>query len=443
MKYGLLLGFSCLVAACGASSAGSSKNDAACTSAQANATRCSGSTLQTCDGSVWRNTQDCSATGDECTTSAIGASCMGSDCTGSETRCAGNVLETCSQGDWVFTQNCTGAGLVCTVAASGASCAAAVECSSEGAERCNGDVVQECQSGAWTDVTDCAATGKTCDTGTATCETPSSPYTHEGFVPGANATSLFYDDDLFEYHTLLSTDSFAAPTMQITVENFPGWDGSTPPGQSSTQPLAGVNASYATCGTCVIGKRGSGSSAKYFLGTEGSVAGSWPTMGGGAGSATLANVKMEQFSLQTGQLIQGGETWFVASAQLMAPASSRYPCFFWGSGNLLPGHKVCGGLSNVIVCNSNDGLEMDATCTDNVQKCVQDTPTTTSCATLPCQDPGLVINGVDYRLDAGESLCWSATQIVSCSSGNVAPSQTCGSPQTCVMADTGTAASCE
>lgn len=455
MRYGFVVWLSYLLAACGDGSAGPADDDAVSPKCASAETRCSGSILQTCDGTAWRDTQDCASAGGGCTTDAAGASCTiddSNDCTEGTTRCVSDVVETCSQGGWELTQNCASTGRVCTMTASSASCteeSEPPECTSEGALRCNGDLVQGCESGSWIDVEDCTESGESCDentlTETASCVAPPAQYTYEGFTPGSNATALFYDNDLFGYHTLLSYDSANTPNLQISVENYPGWPGSIAAGQSGTQSLTGDNAAYATCGTCVIGGRGMGSSAKYFIGTEGSVTAMWPTTGGGAGNVALTNVKMQQINPQNAAVISGGETWFIAAATLSAPGSSRYPCMFWRDQELAAGDAVCTGISAAVVCDeTHQVLMLDNTCSEAIQKCKQDTATTTSCASLPCQDPALNTGDGDFRLDSGESMCWSETKIVHCDSGNVALAQDCGTTsQVCAMADTGLAAACE
>lgn len=441
MKKSLLVMFSFALASCGESrtTRDTKRGDlyAKCTSADTDQTRCTDTTLETCDGAVWRTTRDCAASGQQCVTSTAGANCASNTggCTDGTTRCMGTVLQSCSLGEWMVMQDCASTGQTCASGLSGAACAAAPSCSHEGTQRCDGEVLQACTSGNWLVTEDCALSGKECVAGsvpnTASCVAPAAQHDFQGYTPAASATVLFYDDDLTRRHTLSSEDSPTSATTAVALENWVGYPGALVPGQLSTQELSGDNAAYDTCATCIIGARSDGWQTTFFLGTAGTVSGTLPATIGGGGSVTLSDVVLRELDSFTFQVVSGGLTWLISSVTLGAASSSRYPCdyFTFGGQELTsPGQSACAGLSLIAKCNANTELEGDSTCVDAMQKCTEPTQNTTACAPLSCQDPVLA-GPPDYRTSEDETICWDETRMAVCTGGNLAPGTDCGASQ--------------
>ncbi len=140
---------------------------ATCTSAENGNTRCVNTSLQTCNGSTWGSTANCTTTQQVCVeTSQTTAACqtpLSTTCTAGETgnqRCNGTTVQTCNGTDWTTSDTCVSPEVCTTVSTTVAECAAADVCSGTGTGEhyvCNGAVVQVCEDNAYAgDLYDCA-----------------------------------------------------------------------------------------------------------------------------------------------------------------------------------------------------------------------------------------------------------------------------------------------
>lgn len=165
----------------------------ACT---ANAKRCNGTVLESCDGTAWTTQQVC---GQGC--DATAKTCMtATTCTASTWRCSGNQAEICNSTGtaWLGVQSCA---VGCSAGLCTGACTAL-------AKRCNGMVPETCNTAgsAWTAGTACSTY---CTAGT--CADPSLTLNAVG-----NATlddEHFYDGDVI----IKSGSTLTVPTGKLIV----------------------------------------------------------------------------------------------------------------------------------------------------------------------------------------------------------------------------------
>jgi hypothetical protein len=130
---------------------------AACTAAQANNTRCSGTTaVQRCTNNTWAAAQTCTSPQVCVTVSATAAACqtpLSTTCTSAEAgdeRCNVDVIEICDGTNWVAGQNCATTSQDCVEDAGSASCESASVCSAYPTGEhyvCDGNLTVACVNG--------------------------------------------------------------------------------------------------------------------------------------------------------------------------------------------------------------------------------------------------------------------------------------------------------
>jgi hypothetical protein len=159
-----------LASACGSAPPTKSNNNsvvgATCTAAQIGNGRCSGSVMQTCDGTAWISGADCGTAG--CTISGTAATCNSAAPCGQSglQRCNSGFIQTCNGTAWVDGINCGAAG--CTANGNTVSCNS-TGCGQNGNQRCNINTIQTCNGTSWVDGTNCGAAGCSVSGNTASC----------------------------------------------------------------------------------------------------------------------------------------------------------------------------------------------------------------------------------------------------------------------------------
>jgi len=144
-------------------------------------------------------------------------------CAEGATRCAGTSLQTCTDGAFTATADCSETGQVCaTDPASGASqCALppTPECE-VGAQGCLVDIQRECGADGWSEVTDCALDGQTCVQLSATAATclPQCQEDDQRCVPDENTVQTCVQGGWVETDRCTVSDRLCIPSSFSTAE---------------------------------------------------------------------------------------------------------------------------------------------------------------------------------------------------------------------------------
>ncbi len=98
-----------LIAGCGTADKQGGDEGDPCEIVEQGSQRCSGSVIQTCDGTEWTDGIDCRSTSRTCAqTGNTTAECESPpSCTDGDTRCSGDFLQTCTAGAWDAGVDCS------------------------------------------------------------------------------------------------------------------------------------------------------------------------------------------------------------------------------------------------------------------------------------------------------------------------------------------------
>ena len=253
-----------------------------------------------------------------------------------------------------------------------------------GAEQCAGDVAQVCAAEKWTTAQDCGADGMVCQAtpggGGAVgcvglCDT-------NGF--DTNTISFMMDDLLYATQSgpvqLGTADDTNDPANIWAVEHYVGWPGSGTPGSTTTVDLAGDNANYYTCGTCMFLQDPNG--MYVYQSFTGSADGTVPTATGD--TMAVAHIGAEYQGVEIDGSYQttpvaGGMTWCLN--QTFSATTTWFEC----GQNVSIGDTVCmtdGSTIYVLyTCDANNYLVRGTDCAANSQQCDQADDPNATCFT--------------------------------------------------------------